>query len=90
MKNQYFGKFPNIPFYLTPFYGNVYNKSKNKQNVFCGKVGSILPISTVYRTTKMLCCERYTIMQVTTIGLPHILCNGIVLYVYSSISMAGN
>ena len=41
----------------------------------CRKVWSILSV--------LFCCEHYTIMEVTTVELPHILCHGIELYIFT-------
>ena len=58
------------------------------QGDYCRKVGSSSTILTVYRTKNLFCYERYTIMEVSTVGLHYILYHGILLYVFSRVSMA--
>ena len=60
----------------------MYNNMEYKMIIVCTKVGSVLPNLSVYRTVKLFCCERYTIMEFSTVGLPHMFWHGIVLYVF--------
>ena len=46
------------------------------------EVKSILPMATDCTTTGLFYCERYTIMEIITVMLSHILCQGIVLNVF--------